>query len=40
MEAGLRRATDAELYMLALTLKVPIEDLFPAEKDVRSGQRN
>lgn len=40
IEAGQRRVTDAELYMLAATLKVPIPDLFPAEKDVRRGLRN
>lgn len=40
IEAGLRRVTDAELYMLALTLKVSIKDLYPAEKDVRRGLRN
>lgn len=28
IEAGLRRVTDAELYLLALTLKVTIPDLF------------
>lgn len=40
IEAGLRRVTDAELYMLALTLKVSIKDLFPSEKEVRRGLRN
>lgn len=40
IEAGLRRVTDAELYMLAATLKVSITDLFPAEKEVRRGLRN
>ncbi len=39
IEAGLRRVTDAELYMLARTLKLKVEDLFPPERDVRKGLR-
>lgn len=40
IEAGLRRVTDAELYMLALVLKVSVASMFPSEEEVRKGLRN
>lgn len=40
IEAGLRRVTDAELYMLALVLKVSVVSMFPSEEEVRKGLRN
>ena len=40
IEAGLRRVIDAEVYMLALSLKVDVPILYPSEAEVRKVLRN
>ena len=40
IEAGLRRVTDAEVYLLAKILGVPVANLFPGEAEVMKAIRN
>lgn len=40
VEAGLRRVTDAEVYLLAKILGVPMANLFPGEAEVMKAIRN
>jgi hypothetical protein len=39
-EAGLRRVTDAKVYLLAKILGVPVANLFPGETEVMKAIRN
>ena len=40
VEAGLRRVTDAEAFLLAAVLGVQLVDLFPGEEQVLEAVRN